>query len=104
MALRNSRLTAEVIPDAGRRLVVTATDASAMETFSGEQPPAHRCTQRAKRGRLAGRIYGDVLTHEDATGARPYAAGLRAVLEANLDMYSDVLIDHIGKHVAPFAV
>src|SRR5690625_5766099 len=36
MALRNARLTAEVIPDAGRRLVVTATDASAMETFSGE--------------------------------------------------------------------
>src|SRR5690625_5509914 len=36
MALRNSRLTAEVIPDAGRRLVVTATDASALEAFSGE--------------------------------------------------------------------
>src|SRR5690625_7680585 len=36
MALRNSRLTAEVTPDAGRRLIVTATDASAPEAFSGE--------------------------------------------------------------------
>src|SRR5690625_822468 len=79
-------------------------DLQRRDKFSGEQPPAHRCTQRAKRGRLAGRISGDVLTHEDATGARPYAAGLRAVLEANPDMYSDVLIDQIGKHVAPFAV
>lgn len=47
--------------------------------------------------------YGDVLTHEDAAGARPYATGLRAVLEANPDLYSDVLVEHIGKHVAPFA-
>jgi len=48
--------------------------------------------------------YGDVLTYEDAAGARPYADGLRAVLDANPKMYSDVLVTHIGKHVAPFAV
>lgn len=47
--------------------------------------------------------YGDVLTHEDGSGNRPYANGLREVLEANPDLYSDVLVDHIGKHVAPFA-
>src|SRR5690625_5033015 len=48
--------------------------------------------------------YGDVLTFKDASGNQPYADGLRSVLDANPDMYSDILVEHIGKHVAPFAV
>jgi len=47
--------------------------------------------------------YGDVLTFQDARGNRPYASELRAVLETHPDLYSDVLSEHIGKHLAPFA-
>lgn len=48
--------------------------------------------------------YGDVLTYKNSAGEQPYMDGLRAVLETNPDMYSDVLVEHIGKHVAPFAI
>lgn len=48
--------------------------------------------------------YGDVLTAEDGQGQRYMDAALREVLNTNSDLYADVLSEHLGRHLAPFAV
>ncbi|MEE6288833.1 tagaturonate epimerase family protein [Georgenia sp. MJ173] len=48
--------------------------------------------------------YGDVLTAVDGAGQRYFDAALREVLTVNTELYATVLADHLGRHVAPFAV
>lgn len=48
--------------------------------------------------------YGDVLTAVDAAGQRRFDAALREVLTFNAELYAEVIADHLGRHLAPFAV
>lgn len=47
--------------------------------------------------------YGDVLTATDTAGRRHLDTALRAVLTANAELYADIVSEHLGRHLAPFA-
>lgn len=46
--------------------------------------------------------YGDVLTATDEAGRRHFDDALREVLTANAELYSDVVAEHLGRHLEPF--
>ncbi|MCM3661345.1 tagaturonate epimerase family protein [Georgenia satyanarayanai] len=47
--------------------------------------------------------YGDVLTATDRGGNRYLDVALREVLARHHELYADILADHLGRHLEPFA-